>query len=80
MTFVNVGYGNVVSAQRIVAMVSPDSAPMRRMVQDGRDEGKVIDATSGKKTRTVLVMDTGHLILSPLQKETLVVRTEEKSE
>ena len=77
MRFVNVGYGNVVSMQRIVAIVSPDSAPVRRLVQDGRDERKVIDATCGRKTRAVIITDTGLLILSPLQTETLAARMED---
>jgi hypothetical protein len=77
MRFVNVGYGNVVSMQRIVAIVSPESAPVRRLVQDGRDERKVIDATCGRKTRAVIITDTGLLILSPLQTETLAARMED---
>ena len=79
MRFVNVGYGNVVSMQRIVAIVSPESAPVRRLVQDGRDERKVIDATCGRKTRAVLIMDSGHVVLSPLQPETMAARIEDRS-
>jgi len=67
----------VVSMQRIVAIVSPESAPVRRLVQDGRDERKVIDATCGRKTRAVIITDTGLLILSPLQTETLAARMED---
>ena len=79
MQLVNVGYGNMVNAQRLVAMVAPDSAPARRMIQDARDDNHVIDATCGKRTRSVLIMDTGHLILSPLQLETMTGRLEEKN-
>ncbi len=67
MELVNIGYGNLVSARRVIAVVSPDSAPVKRMVQDGRDAGRLIDATLGRKTRAVLVMDSGHIVLSALQ-------------
>ena len=80
MNLVNIGYGNMVSAQRILAIVSPESAPIRRMIQDGRDEHKVIDATCGRRTRAVVLLDTGHMILSPLQTETLSQRTEDKTQ
>lgn len=79
MRLVNVGYGNTVNADRLLAIVSPDSAPIRRMVQDARDESRVIDATCGHRTRAVLIMDSGHLVLSPLQPETMAARTEDKS-
>jgi extracellular matrix regulatory protein A len=64
MTFIRIGYGNLVSASRIIAVVSPDSAPVKRLIQDSRDRGSLIDATTGKKTRSVLVMDSDHLVLS----------------
>ena len=67
MKLVNVGFGNMVSAARMVAIVSPDSAPVRRLVQDARDAGRAIDATCGRKTRAVIVMDSEHVVLSPLQ-------------
>ena len=66
MKFINVGYGNMAAAHRLIAVVSPDAAPVRRMVQDARDAGHVIDATCGHKTRAVLVTDSEHVILSPL--------------
>lgn len=67
MKLVNIGYGNLVSAHRVIAVVSPDSAPVKRMVQDARDAGRLIDATLGRKTRSVLTMDSGHIVLSALQ-------------
>ncbi len=67
MQLVNIGYGNLVSANRVIAVVSPDSSPVKRMVQDARKAGILIDATLGRKTRGVLVMDSGHIILSALQ-------------
>lgn len=76
MKLLNVGFGNLVSAARLVAIVSPDSAPVRRMVQDARDAGRVIDATCGRKTRAVIIMDSDHVALSPLQPETLAGRME----
>ena len=74
MRLLNVGFGNMVSAGRLVSIVSPDSAPIRRLVQDARDTGKVIDATCGRKTRAVILMDSGHVALSALQPETLASR------
>ena len=74
----NVGYGNMVSVQRVVAVVSPDAAPIRRMIQDARDAGRVIDATCGHKTRAVLVMDSDHVVLSPLLPETVAARIDER--
>ena len=71
MKLVNIGYGNLENAARIVAAVSPDAAPIKRLVQDTRAAGKIIDASSGKKTRSVLVADSGHLILSALTTETI---------
>jgi len=78
MKLLNVGFGNMVSAARLVAIVSPESAPVRRLVQDARDEGRVIDATCGRKTRAVIVMDSEHVVLSPLQPETVAGRLESK--
>ena len=78
MRLVNVGYGNMVSAPRVIAIVSPDAAPIRRMVQDARDTGHVVDATCGHKTRAVLVMDSEHIVLSPLQPETVAARMDER--
>ena len=74
MKFINIGFGNVIHAQRIIAVVSPDSAPIKRMVQEGKDRGIVIDASFGRKTRAVIVMDSDHIILSYLTAETLANR------
>ena len=71
MQFINIGFGNMVSSERLVAIVSPDSAPIKRMIQDARDSGRVIDATCGHRTRAVLVTDSDHIILSPLLPETV---------
>ena len=80
MKLVNVGYGNMASVSRLVAIVSPDAAPVRRMIQDARDGGRVIDATCGHKTRAVLVMDSEHVILSPLLPETVAARIDERKD
>ena len=80
MKFINVGYGNMAAVHRLIAVVSPDAAPDRRMVQEARDSGNIIDATCGHKTRAVLVMDSGNIILSPLMPETIAVRIEGKTE
>ena len=74
MQLVNIGFGNIVSANRIVAIVSPESAPIKRIVQEAKDNGNVIDATYGRKTRGVLIMDSGHVILSSIQPETVASR------
>ena len=71
---VNIGYGNVVSAPRIVAVISPDSAPMKRLKDDARAQNKLIDATQGRRTRSILVTDTDHVILSALSAETIAER------
>ena len=70
MKLINIGFGNMVSAGRLIAIVSPDSAPIKRMVQEARDRGVLIDATYGRRTRAVLIMDNDHLVLSALQTET----------
>jgi UPF0296 protein GK1166 len=74
MKLINIGYGNMVSAERIVTIVSPESAPIKRLVQEARDGGNAIDATYGRKTRAVIIMDSGHIILSSLITETLAAR------
>ena len=74
MQLVNIGFGNIVSAQRIVAIVSPESAPIKRMIQEAKDEKTAIDATYGRRTRAVLIMDSGHIILSAVQPETVAGR------
>lgn len=74
MKLINVGFGNMVSAGRLIAIVGPDSAPIKRMVQEARDGGTLIDATYGRRTRAVLIMDSDHIILSALQPETVAAR------
>ncbi len=71
MQLVNIGFGNIVSAERIVAIVSPESAPIKRLVQEAKDNKTAVDATCGRRTRAVLVMDSGHMILSAVQPETV---------
>lgn len=77
MKFINIGYGNMIASDRIVTIVSPESAPIKRMIQEARDDGRAIDATYGRKTRAVIVMDSGHIILSSLIAETLAARLNE---
>ncbi len=74
MKLINIGYGNMVSAGRVIAIVSPESAPIKRMVQDARDSGSLIDATYGRRTRAVIITDSGHIILSAIQTETVAGR------
>ncbi len=74
MQFINVGFGNIVSANRIIAIVSPESAPIKRMIQEAKDDGLAIDATYGRRTRAVIMMDSGHIILSAIQPETVAGR------
>lgn len=73
---INIGFGNIASASRIVSVVSPDSAPIRRMIQEARDKGLLVDATYGRKTRAVIIMDSQHIILTPVQPETIANRFE----
>lgn len=75
MKLINIGFGNMVSASRLVAIVSPESAPIKRIVQESRDRGVLIDATYGRRTRAVLITDSDHVILSALQPETIAGRT-----
>ncbi len=74
MQLVNIGFGNVVSANRIVSIVSPEAAPIKRIVQESKDAKTAIDATCGRRTRAVLIMDSGHIILSAVQPETIASR------
>lgn len=74
MQLVNIGFGNVVSANKIVSIVSPEAAPIKRIVQEAKDEKTAIDATCGRRTRAVLIMDSGHIILSAIQPETIAAR------
>ena len=74
MQLVNIGFGNVVSANKIVSIVSPEAAPIKRIVQEAKDARTAIDATCGRRTRAVLIMDSGHVILSSVQPETIAAR------
>ena len=78
MKLINIVFGNMISAGRLVAIVSPDSAPIKRMVQEARDRGTLIDATYGRRTRSVLIMDNDHLVLSALQPDTVASRLESR--
>ncbi|MFN3740397.1 MAG: DUF370 domain-containing protein [Thermodesulfovibrionales bacterium] len=71
---INIGFGNVVSAHRVVAIVSPDSSPMKRLREEAKRKGKLIDATEGRKTRAIIITDSDHVILSALQTETITQR------
>ncbi|MBR5524991.1 MAG: DUF370 domain-containing protein [Clostridia bacterium] len=77
---INIGFGNMVAAGRLVAIVSPESAPIKRIIQDAKDRGTLIDATYGRRTRAVLVMDSEHVILSAIQPETVANRMMDDSE
>lgn len=79
MKLINIGFGNVVSANRLVAIVSPDSSPIKRIIQDARDKGTLIDATYGRRTRAVIITDSDHIILSAVQPETVANRTQSKT-
>lgn len=74
MKLINIGFGNMVAAGRLVAIVSPESAPIKRIIQDAKERGTLIDATYGRRTRAVLVMDSEHVILSSVQPETVANR------
>jgi len=78
--FINIGFGNMVHADRIISIVSPEAAPIKRRVQEAKDAGMAIDATCGRRTRAVLFMDSGHLVLSSLLSETIVARAENSSD
>lgn len=74
MKFINIGFGNMVSAGRIVAIASPDSAPIKRLVQDAKEENRVIDVSCGRRTRSVIITDSEHVVLSAIQAETIANR------
>ena len=76
MKFINIGFGNMVAAERIVTIVSPDSAPVKRLVQDAKDSGRVIDVSCGRRTRAVIITDSEHVILSAIQTETIANRVD----
>ena len=80
MKLINIGFGNMVSANRLVAIVSPESAPIKRVSQDAKDRGTLIDATYGRRTRAVLVTDSDHVILSAVQPETVANRLSAREE
>ena len=77
---VNIGFGNIVIAQRVIAVVSPESAPIKRMIQEGRENGSVIDATCGRKTKAVIVTDSGNIVLSALLPETVASRISKEND
>jgi len=78
MKLINIGFGNIVSANRLVAIVSPESAPIKRIIQEARDRGMLIDATYGRRTRAVIITDSDHIILSAVQPETVAHRLSSK--
>ena len=80
MKLINIGFGNMVSANRLVAIVGPESAPIKRIIQDAKDRGTLIDATYGRRTRAVLVTDSDHVILSAVQPETVANRLSDREE
>ena len=80
LQLINIGFGNLVAAYRLIAIVSPESAPVKRIIQEARESGRLIDATCGRRTRAVLVMDSDHVILSAIQSETIGNRLEAKQD
>ena len=80
MKFINIGFGNIISADRLIAIVAPESAPIKRIIQDARDNGKLVDATYGRRTRAVIIMDSEHVVLSAVQPETVANRLEKDTD
>ena len=80
MKFINIGFGNMVAADRIVTIVSPESAPIKRLMQDAKAEGRVIDVSCGRRTRAVIITDSGHVIFSAIQSETVSNRLESEND
>ena len=80
MRLINIGFGNMISSARLVTIVSPDSAPIKRFIQDARDAGRVIDVSCGRRTRAVIITDSEHVILSAIQSETIANRLDTDSE
>ncbi len=80
MKFINIGFGNMVAADRIVTIVSPESAPIKRLMQDVKAEGRVIDVSCGRRTRAVIITDSGHVIFSAIQSETVANRLESEND
>ena len=79
MKLINIGFGNMISAERLVAIVSPESAPTKRIIQDAKERGTLIDATHGRRTRAVIITDSDHIVLTYLQSETVANRIEEEN-
>ena len=80
MQLINIGFGNIVSANRVITIVSPESAPIKRIVQEAKENGTAVDATCGRRTRAVVIMDSGHVILSAVQPETVAGRLDKEDE
>lgn len=80
MKLINIGFGNMVQFDRIISIVSPESAPIKRIIQESREKSRLIDATYGRRTRAVIITDSDHIILSPLQPETVASRAQEMQE
>ena len=80
MKFINIGFGNMVAADRIITIVSPESAPIKRLMQDAKAEGRVIDVSCGRRTRAVIITDSGHVIFSAIQSETVANRLENEND
>lgn len=80
MKLIHIGYGNMISASKVIAVVSPDAAPIKRIVQEARDKGMLIDATCGRRTKSVIVTNSDHIVLSAVQTETIANRFNEKNE
>ena len=78
MNLINIGFGNMVSSHRVLSIVSPDSAPIKRLVQEARDRAMLVDASFGRKTRSVILMDTDHVVLSALTPETIASRSKDE--
>ena len=79
MKFINIGFGNMVAVDRIISLVSPDSAPIKRLIQDAKDAGRTIDVTCGRRTRAVIITDSEHVILSAIQAETIANRLDDET-
>ena len=77
MKFINIGFGNMVAANRVIALASPDSAPIKRLIQDAKDDGRAIDVTCGRRTRAVIITDSEHVLLSAIQTETISNRLDD---
>ena len=80
MKFINVGFGNMVAADRVVALANPDSAPIKRLIQDSKDDGRAIDVTCGRRTRAVIITESEHVILSAIQTETIANRLDSSAD